>query len=133
MLGGLLLQAIGAGGVAAFVWLKVRRQNLSGHVTAATIRLVWHGEVHTRQGIIVLTGGLLIYAAGSVVMARPYVTRPVTLFVAVPLAAIIGMLVLGAVAFIVALVIAGGADGCDGGCGGSDFDRRRKASRTAPQ
>src|SRR5215469_2905515 len=39
-------------------------------------------------------------------MARPYVSRPVTLFVAVPLAAVAGMLVLGILAFIVALVIA---------------------------
>jgi hypothetical protein len=103
---GLILQAVGAGGVAAYVWLKVRQQNIGGHVTAATIRLAWHGEVHTRQGLAVLAAGALIYAAGSVLMARPYVARPMTLFVAVPVAAVAGMLVLGVLAFIAALLIA---------------------------
>lgn len=103
---GLILQAVGAGGVAAYVWLRVGHQNIGGHVTAATIRLAWHGEVHTRQGLAVLAAGALIYAAGSVLMARPYVARPVTLFVAVPVAAVAGMLVLGVLAFIVALLIA---------------------------
>src|SRR5258708_24358753 len=30
--GGLILQAVGAGGVAAYVWFKVRHQNLRGAV-----------------------------------------------------------------------------------------------------
>jgi hypothetical protein len=63
---GLILQAVGAGGVAAYVWLKVCHQNIGGHVTAATIRLAWHGEIHTPQGLAVLAAGALIYAAGSV-------------------------------------------------------------------
>ena len=37
--GGLILQAVGAGGVAAYVRFQVRHQNIGGHVTAATIRL----------------------------------------------------------------------------------------------
>ena len=53
-----------------------------------------------------MAAGVFIYAAGSVLMARPYVMRPVTLFVAVPLAAVAGMLVLGVLAFIVALLVA---------------------------
>lgn len=104
--GGLALQAVGAVGVAAYVWLKVRHQNIGGHITAATIRLAWHGEVHTRQGLAILAAGAVIYAVGSVLMARPYVSRPATLFVAVPVAAVAGVLVLGALAFIVALLIA---------------------------
>src|SRR5260370_27106594 len=103
---GLILQAVGAGGMAAYVWLKVRHQNIGGHVTAATIRLAWHGEVHTRQGLAVLTAGALIYAAGSVLMARPYVARPMTLFVAVPVAAVAGVLVLGGLAFLPAPLLA---------------------------
>lgn len=122
---GLTLQAVGAGGVAAYVWLKVRHQNIGGHVTAATIRLAWHGEIHTRQGLTVLVAGTLIYAAGSVLMARPYATRPMTLFVAVPVAAVAGMLVLGVLAFIVAVLIAALANSDLGF--GLDFggDRRR--------
>lgn len=92
--------------MAAYVWFKVRHQNIGGHVTAATIRLAWHSEVHTRPGLAVLAAGALIYAAGSVLMARPYVTKPVTLFVAVPVAGVAGLLVLGMLAFIVALLIA---------------------------
>jgi hypothetical protein len=104
--GGLILQAAGAGGVAAYVWFTVRHQDIGGHVTAATIRLAWHSEVHTRPGLAVLAAGALIYAAGSVLMARPYVTRPVLLFVAVPVAAVAGLLVLGILAFILGLLTA---------------------------
>lgn len=128
---GLTLQALGAGGVAAYVWLKVRHQNIGGHVTAATIRLAWHSEVHTRQGLAVLAAGVLVYAAGSVLMARPYVARPMTLFVAVPVAAVAGMLVLGVVAFIVALLIAALADGdLDFGL---DFGGDRRGAKRPPQ
>ena len=102
---GLILQAVGAVGVAAYVWLEVRHQNIGGHITAATIRLAWHGEVHTQQGSAVLAAGAIIYAYGSILMARPYVARPLTLFVAVPVAAVAGMLVLGVLAFIAALLI----------------------------
>lgn len=64
-----------------------------------------------RQGLAVLAAGAFIYAAGSVLMARPYVARPMTLFVAVPVAAVAGMLVLGVLSFIVALLIAALANG----------------------
>lgn len=139
MAGGLALQVLGAGGLAAFVWLKVRREDLGGHVTAATIRLAWHGEVHTRQGLMVLVAAAVLYAAGSTVMARPYVSRPVTLFVAVPLAAVAGLLVLGALALIVALVIAAftsdGFDllGLDFGSGSGSGGGRRRRRRGQPR
>jgi hypothetical protein len=90
----------------AYLWAKVRHQNIGGHITAAMIRLAWHGEVHTRQGLAVLAAGAVVYAAGSVLVARPYVSRPVTLFVAVPVAAVAGMLVLGVLALIAAVAIA---------------------------
>jgi hypothetical protein len=109
--GGLILQVVGAGGVTAYLWLKVRHQNIGGHITAAAIRLAWHGEVHTRSGLAVLAAGTVIYAVGSVLMARPYVSRPATLFVAVPIAAVVGMLVLGVLAVIAAVLIAALANG----------------------
>lgn len=105
LLGGFLLQAAGAGGVAAFLWLKVRHEDLGGHITTVMIRLAWHAEVHTRQGLAVLVAGALVYAAGSVVMARPYVRNPLTLLVAVPAAAVAGMLLLGILAVVVALIV----------------------------
>ena len=107
---GLLLQVSGAGGAAAYGWLTVRHQGIGGHLTAATVQLAWHSELHTRQGLAVLAAGALLYAAGSIFLARPYVTRPLALFVAVPVAAIAGMLVLGALAIILAL-LAAWADG----------------------
>ena len=125
---GLILQAAGAGGVAAYVWRSARQQNIGGRVSAATIRLAWHGEMHTRQGLAVLAAGVFTYAAGSVLMARPYVTRPVTLFVAVPLAAVAGMLVLGVLAFIVALLVAALENG-DLGVGLDISGDRRRLKR----
>jgi hypothetical protein len=107
------------------VWRSARGQDIGGRVSAATIRLAWHGEVHTRQGLAVLAAGVFIYAAGSVLMARPYVTRPVTLFVAVPLAAVAGMLVLGVLAFIVALLVAALENGDHGFGLDIGGDRRR--------
>ncbi len=125
---GLVLQAVSAGGVAAYLWHNVRHQNAGGHITAAMIRLAWHGEVHTRSGLAVLAAGTVVYAVGSVLMARPYVSRPVTLFVAVPLAAVAGMLVLGILAFIVALVITALANG-DGPDLGLDFGGSGKKAK----
>jgi len=124
--GGLVLQAVGAGAVTAYLWHRVRHQNARGHITAAMIRLAWHGEVHTRSGLAVLAAATVVYAVGSVLMARPYVSRPVTLFVAVPLAAVVGMLVLGILALIVALVIAAIANNVGvpvGDFGGSNSNR----------
>lgn len=105
------LQAVGAGGVAAYLWHEVRHQDAGGHITAATIRLAWHSELHTGPGLAVIAAGTVIYAVGSVLMARPYVSRPATLFVAVPLAAVVGMLVLGVLAIVVALLSAAVANG----------------------
>jgi hypothetical protein len=59
------------------------------------VRFAWHSELHNLAGLIVLGVGALIYAGGSVVMARPYVSQLATLFIAVPIAAVVGMLLLG--------------------------------------
>ena len=127
VLGGFLVQAIGAGGVAAFLWLKVRNEDLGGHITTMMVRLAWHSEVHTRQGLAVLIAGAVIYAAGSMVMARPYVTNPATLLVAVPVAAVVGLLLLGVLAIIVALIVFLATMNVDlpGGSGGSGKAKRK--------
>ena len=87
MIAGLTLQTLSVAGVSAFAWINLRHQGIGGHITAATIRLAWHSDVHTRAGVAVLAGGAVVYAAGSILMARPYVSRPATLFIAVPAAA----------------------------------------------
>jgi hypothetical protein len=61
-------------------------------------------------------------------MARPYVSGPVTLFVAVPVAAVVGMLVLGILAVIVAPLVAAVANG-DWLDLGFDFDGRGKKAK----
>src|SRR6266851_5417632 len=66
---GLAVQAAGLGGVTAFLWAKLRHQDIGGHITAAAFRLVWHGEIHTRTGVAVLITGAVVYAAGSVLLA----------------------------------------------------------------
>lgn len=47
----------------------------------------------------------VIYAAGSLLLAQPYVSRPTTLFIAVSVTAVAGMVVLGAPALVVAFLI----------------------------
>jgi hypothetical protein len=101
---GLIVQALGVGSVAVVMWHNVRDQSLGGHVTAEMVRFAWHSELHNRTGLIVLAAGAAIYAAGCVVIARPYVTRPATLFIAVPVVAVAGMLLLGVLALAIAAV-----------------------------
>jgi hypothetical protein len=135
VLGGFLLQAIGAGGVAAFLWVKVRREDLGGHITTMMVKLAWHSEVHTRQGLAILIAGAIVYAAGSVVMARPYVTNTATLLLAVPVAAVVGLLVLGVLALIVALIVflaSMNADLPSGGGGAGKAKRKPRAVSAVP-
>lgn len=61
--------------------------------------------IHTRAGVAVLITGAVIYAAGSVLLAQPYVSRPTTPFIAVSVAAVAGMVVLAAPALVVAFLI----------------------------
>lgn len=108
---GLIVQVLGVGSVAVVVWRSIHNQSLGGHVTAQMIKFAWHSQLHTRTGLIVLAAGAVVYVIGSVVMVRPYVTRPVTLFVAVPIAAVAGMLVLGVLAVVVAALVATALNG----------------------
>jgi hypothetical protein len=127
---GLIVQLLGVGSVAAVVWRSIRNQSLGGHVTAQMIKFAWHSQLHTRTGLIVLGAGAVVYAIGTIVMARPYVTRPVALFVVVPVAAVAGMLVLGVLALVVAVIVAAFVSGdwfdIDFGGGGGGTRRRER-------
>jgi hypothetical protein len=124
---GLIIQALGVGGVAVVMWRNVHDQGFGGHVTAEMVAFAWHSEIHNRTALTVLVVGAVIYAVGSVVMARPYISRPTTLLVAVPIAAVVGMLLLGVLAFVVAAFISAFANngGCGFGGGVSRRDRRK--------
>jgi hypothetical protein len=123
---GLIVQALGVGSVAVVVWRSIRNQSFGSHVTAQMIKFAWHSQLHTRTGLIVLTAGAVVYAIGSVVMARPYLTRPVTLFVAVPIAAVAGMLLLGVLVLVIAVLVSALASGDIPDVGGSG---RRNGTR----
>jgi len=68
------------------------------------IEFAWHIGLHARAGLIALVAGSVIYAAGSVVMARPYISSPVALLAAIPLAAVAGLLVLGRLVLLMAVL-----------------------------
>ena len=126
---GLIVQALGVGSVAVIMWHNIRNQSFGGHITAEMIRFAWHSQLHNRTGVIVLAAGAVIYAVGSVVMARPYVSRPATLFMAVPIAAVAGMLLLGVLALVVAALFSAFANNSGGGLGGGGARRDRRNDR----
>ena len=95
MVCGLILQVLSIGSVAVLMWRNIRNQGIGRHITAEMIKLAWRSELHTRSGLIVLIAGSVVYAVGSVLIARPYISNPIALFVAVPIAAVVGILVLG--------------------------------------
>jgi hypothetical protein len=127
---GFVLQVVGVGVPVAYLVSKVHREGIGGHITAATVKLVWHSELHSKSGLTLFIAGAVVFALGSTVMARPFVHRPVALFVAVPVAAVAGMFVLGAIVLVVALVfaVAQGLDADDlfSGTYGAGNRRRRK-------
>ncbi|NUP52544.1 MAG: hypothetical protein HOW97_35255 [Catenulispora sp.] len=114
---GLLLQLVGIGVPAAYVWSKAKHQDVGGLITVATIKLTWHESLHVKTGVEVLAGGAALFAVGSVVLARPFVKHWLTLLVAVPIAALCGALVLGAAALVIALLVALAYGGGDLGSG----------------
>ena len=104
ILAGLALQFVGGAIPAVVVWRLGRAEQLAGEVTKYSIRLAWHDTLHTPVGIAALLGGLAIVIAGSVLLARPFVRNRATLIIAVPIAAAVGFLILGAFLAILALI-----------------------------
>jgi hypothetical protein len=103
---GLGLQVLGAGAPTVYVLTKANKEGLGGHITRATVTLAWHQAVHTHAGLAILISGAAAFAVGSVLMARPFVTNPVTLLLAIPVTAVLGMLALGAAVLVIVLVVA---------------------------
>ncbi len=119
--GGLTLQVIGVAAPVLYVLNKAHKESFGGQLTHATIRLAWHQAVHSKGGLAMLIAGVVVFATGSVLLARPFAKSWLTLLVAVPIAAVAGLLILGAAVLIVAAIVAavgGLADGVGGGGGG---------------
>lgn len=103
---GFALQVIGVGMPVTAALRRANEDGVLGSVTHYTVRLVWHEMLRSRADIALIVLGVIVFAAGSVVMARPFVRRRSTLFVAVPAFAVAGVVVFGVIAIVIAGVIA---------------------------
>ena len=114
---GLVLQLIGVGIPAVTALHRAREAGLGGTVTHYTIRLVWREILRSGADVALIALGVVLFVAGAVVLARPFVRRVTTLVVAVPLAAVAGLAVFGVVALVFAAVIAASASAGDADLG----------------
>jgi hypothetical protein len=103
---GLALQAIGVGIPVTVALQRASQDGPLASVTHYTVRSVWHELLRSRADVALIVLGVVIFVAGAVVLARPFVTRRLTLFVAVPAFATAGIAVLGVIALICAALIA---------------------------
>lgn len=103
---GLALQVIGVGIPVVTAIRRAHEAGAGSAVTHYTIRLVWHEMLRSGADVALIILGVVLFVAGAVVLARPFVRRPSTLLVAVPLAAAAGLAVFGVVALVFAAVIA---------------------------
>lgn len=130
---GLALQAIGVAIPVVTAVRRADREGLGNSLTHYTYRLIWHEMLRSGADVALIALGLIVFIAGAVLLARPFVTDTVTLFVAVPVAALAGVAILGVVVLLVAAAIAllDSSDGSDLGSlfnssGSSGSSRRRK-------
>lgn len=119
---GLALQVIGMGIPVATAVHRAHESGVGGALTHYTIRLVWHEMLRSGADVALILLGVVLFVAGAVVLARPFVRRVSTLLVAVPLAAVAGLAVFGVVALLVAVVVAATASAGDADVGAlADF------------
>jgi hypothetical protein len=103
---GLALQVIGVGIPVVTALRRAHEAGVGGALTHYTVRLVWHEMLRSGVDVSLIILGVVLFVAGAVVLARPFVRRVSTLVVAVPLAAVLGLAVFGLVALVVGLVVA---------------------------
>ncbi len=115
---GLALQAIGVGIPVTVALRRANRDGALASITHYTVRLVWHEMLRSHADVALVVLGVLMFAVGAIVLARPFARRRVTLLVAVPLTAIAGLAVLGVVALVCAALIALAESSGDGGLQG---------------
>jgi hypothetical protein len=116
---GLALQVIGVGIPASVAIRRAHESGLGRAVTHYTVRLVWHEMLRSGADVALIILGVVLFVAGAVLLARPFVRRPLTLVVAVPLAALAGLALFGVVALLCAAVIALASG--SGDVGGADW------------
>ena len=102
-------------GIALAVAHDSRRESALGEVTKYSVRLAWQDALRRPSFGLVVLALVVLYGVGAVLVARPYCADRRTLLIAVPIAAVISLLVLGAAALLIYLVAAlGDGDGCVG-------------------
>jgi len=130
--GGLLLQVLGVAAPVTYIAMKAKKENVGGSITLSTVRLAWHNSLHNRAGLALMIAGAVMFAIGAVLLARPFARSWPLLVIVVPLAALLGLLVLGAGALIIALIIGlailteGDLFGWGDGGGWGSSERRKK-------
>ena len=103
---GLALQVTGVGIPVVTALRRAHESGVVGGITHYTVRLVWHEMLRSGADVGLIVLGVLLFVAGAVVLARPFVRRTGTLLVAVPLTAVAGLAVFGVVALVFAAIIA---------------------------
>lgn len=106
---GLALQVTGVGIPVVAALHRAHEASLGGAVTHYTFRLVWHEMLRSRADVALIVLGVVLFAVGAIVLARPFVRRRSTLLLAVPVAAVAGLAVFGVVALVIAAVVAAAA------------------------
>ncbi len=102
---GLVLQILGAGIPALIVVLRAKHDSVVGQIGLSTVRLAGHEVLRSRTDAELIVAGIALFVAGAILIARPFVRRKATLLVAVPVAAALGVLVLGVAALLGAIAI----------------------------
>ncbi len=125
---GLLAQIVGVGVPTVVVLLQAKHDSVVGHLTRYTVYLAWREVLRSPADAALVALGIVLFVVGSVALARPFVRRRSTLLIAVPVAALVGILALGVgvlvLVALVALADSGALDWLDLPSGGSG--RRRK-------
>jgi hypothetical protein len=110
---GLALQVVGIGIPVVAAVVRAHESGVVGGITHYTVRLVWHEMLRSGADVALIVLGVVLFAAGAIALARPFVRRVWTLLVAVPVAAVAGLAVFGVLALLVGGLIALAAAGGD--------------------
>ena len=101
---GLVIQAAAVAMVLAWTYSRYKDDAMEGVALRTTVKLIWTETLHSPAGVGILVASAVLFAVGSMLLARPYVRSLPMLLVGVPIAAIAGLGVLGAFALILALL-----------------------------
>jgi hypothetical protein len=111
---GLIIQAAAVAIVLAWAYRKYKDDAVEGAALKSTVKLIWADTLHSHAGIAILAGSAVLFAVGSVLLARPHVRSMPMLLIGVPVAAVAGLVVLGGLALVVAVIAALAYAGFDG-------------------